>query len=171
MGKIIWSTLAGAVYGAMVAVCLYVVGFVLEIFNLGCAILTCDCDKPMMFDWSGMWNLLFIFAIAGAVIGFFYRIYKIKADADADAARLAAENSEEARKQRIKWASDIKQKALDLNNTCFQNKKIDIPIVSTTYKASVQMTEIMNELTKVAEKQGKIDFLVNELSTKGGTSV
>lgn len=48
---------------------LFVVGFCIELFNMGCAILTCDCDKPMVFDWSGMWGLLFICTIGGAVVG------------------------------------------------------------------------------------------------------
>ena len=58
-----------------------------------------------------------------------------------------------------------------MNNTCSRNKTSDKPLVSTTYKANAQMTEIMNELTKVAEKQGKVDSLAEELSKKGGASV
>lgn len=171
MGTILWWMIKGAAYGGLGAVGLFIAGFVLEIANFGCAILTCDCDKPMMFDWSGMWSLLLICVIGGAVIGLFYGFYKAKEASDADAARIAAENSEEARKQRAKWASEVKQKALNVNNTCSRNKTSDKPLVSTTYKANAQMTEIMNELTKVAEKQGKVDSLAEELSKKGGASV
>lgn len=171
MGTILWWMIKGAAYGGIGCVGLYVVGFCIEFLNMGCAILTCDCDKPMIFDWSEMWSLLLICIIGGAVIGLFYGFYKSKEASDADAARLAAENSEEARKQRAKWASEVKQKALNVNNTCSRNKTSDKPLVSTTYKASTQMTEIMNELTKVAEKQGKVDSLAEELSKKGGASV
>lgn len=171
MGKTILNTLKGAAIGAGGAVCLFIVGFFIEILNLGCAILTCDCDKPMIFDWSGMWSLLLICVIGGAVVGFFYGIYKAKEESDAEAARKAAENSEEARKQRVKWAGEVKQKALNVNNTCSRNKTADKPLVSTTYKANAQMTEIMNELTKIAEKEGKVDSLAEELSKKGGASL
>lgn len=171
MGKTLLYTLKGAGLGAAGAVCLFIAGFVIELFNLGCAILTCDCDKPAVFDWSGMWGLLLICIIGGAVIGFFYGIYKAKEERDAEAARKAAENSEEARKQRVKWAGEAKQKALNVNNTCSGNKTADKPLVSTTYKANTQMTEIMNELTRVAEKQGKVDSLAEELSKKGGASL
>lgn len=78
MGKTILYTLKGAAIGAIGAVCLFVVGFCIELFNMGCAILTCDCDKPMVFDWSGMWGLLFICTIGGAVVGMVYGIYKAK---------------------------------------------------------------------------------------------
>lgn len=171
MGTILWCMIKGAMYGGLGAGGLFVAGFVIEFLNMGCAILTCDCDKPMVFDWSGMWSLLLICIIGGAVIGLCYGFYKAKEASDADAARLAAANSEEARKQRAKWASEVKQKALNVNNTCSKNKTSDKPLVSTTYKANTQMTEIMNELTKVAEKQGKVDSLAEELSKKGGASV
>lgn len=171
MGTILWWMIKGAAFGGLGAVGLFVAGFLLELANLGCAILTCDCNKPMIFDWSGMWSLLLICVIGGAVIGLFYGFYKAKEASDADAARIAAETSEEARKQRAKWASEVKQKALNVNNTCSRNKTSDKPLVSTTYKANAQMTEIMNELTKVAEKQGKVDSLAEELTKKGGASV
>lgn len=171
MGTILWYMIKGAMYGGLGAGGLFVAGFAIEFLNMGCAILTCDCDKPMVFDWSGMWSLLLICIIGGAVIGLFYGFYKAKEASDADAARIAAENSEEARKQRAKWASEVKHKALNVNNTCSKNKTSDQPLVSATYKANAQMNEIMNELTKVAEKQGKVDSLAEELSKKGGASV
>ena len=171
MRKIISNTLAGAIFGAIGAICLSIAGFFMELLNLGCAILTLDCDKPMIFNWSEIWWLLLICVIGGAVVGFFYGIYKAKEESDAETAKRNAANSEEARKQRVKWAGEVKQKALNVNNTCSGNKTADKPLVSTTYKANTQMTEIMNELTRVAEKQGKVDSLAEELSKKGGASL
>lgn len=170
MGKAIINAFKGAAIGIGSAICLFIVGFCIEVLNLGCAILTCDCDKPTVFDWSGMWSLLAICTIAGAVIGCVYGIYKAKQDSDAEAARRKAESSEEARKQRVKWAGEIKQKALNVNNICSGNKTGDKPLVSTTYKSTSQMTEIINELTRVTEKLGKVDSLAEELSKKGGAS-
>lgn len=164
MGKTLLYTLKGAAIGV-------VAGFFIEILNIGCAILTCDCDNPGVFDWSGMWRLLLICVIGGAIIGLFYGIYKAKEESDAETARKNAEASEEARKQRVRWAGEVKQKALNVNNTCSGNKSSNKPLVSTTYKSAAQMTEIMNELTRVAEKQGKVDSLAEELFKKGGTSL
>ena len=171
MGKILGDTLVGAVIGAIAAVCLFVIGGAIEVANFGCAILTCDCDKPTVFDWSGMWGLLIICIIGGAVIGLFYGIYKVKQENDAEVARRNAENSEEARKQRVKWANEIKQKALNLERNCTKNRTSVKAVISTNYKASNQMSDIINELSKVAELQGKIDSISEELSKKGGDSL
>lgn len=170
MVKTIWNTLRGAACGAIGAMFLFAIGFCIEAFNLGCAILTCDCDKPMVFDWSGMWGLLLLCIIGGAVVGCFYGLYKAKEERDEEMAKRNAAMSEEERKQRVKWAGEIKQKALDANNICSEYKTADKPLVSSVYKANTQMTVIMNELTNVTEKQGKVDSLAEELNGKGGAS-
>lgn len=48
MGKTILNTLKGAAFGAIGAVCLFIAFLFVELLNVGCAILTCDCDKPMV---------------------------------------------------------------------------------------------------------------------------
>lgn len=171
MGRTAAYTFKGALIGAIGAVILFSIGFFIEVFNLGCAILTCDCDKSTVFDWSGMWGVLGLCIIAGAVIGLFYGIYKAKEEKNAQMAKINAANSEQARKQRIQWAGEIKQEALKANNKCYDIKKQTQPIVITTYKASEKMMEIMNELSKIAEMQGKVDLLGEELSKKGGSSL
>ncbi len=168
MGKIIGYTFEGGVIGAFVAICLFIVGGCIELLNFGCAILTCDCDSPKVFDWSGAGAILFLCVIGGAIIGAFYGVYKVKQERDAEIARKREEASEEAKKQRIKWAEEIKQKATDVSVVCTTNKTMDIPLVSVSYKATAQMDQIINELTNAAEKQGKIDSLVEELSKRKG---
>ena len=164
--------LAGAAIGAGVALVLYVLGFGLELLNCACQIITCNCDGgdaiPGMWSGDSFLHVLLFCSIAGAVIGLVYGIYKMKEAADAEVAQRNAETSEEARKQRKKWASEIKQKALNVNNTCNQNKSTDKPIVSTSYQAGTQMESIMNELAKAAELQGKVDSIVDEIEKKGG---
>lgn len=164
--------LAGAAIGAGVALVLYVLGFGLELLNCACQIITCNCDGgdaiPGMWSGDSFLHVLLFCSIAGAVIGLVYGIYKMKEAADAEVAQRNAETSEEARKQRKKWASEIKQKALNVNNTCNQNKSMDKPIVSTSYQAGTQMESIMNELAKTAELQGKVDSIVDEIEKKGG---
>lgn len=168
MGKTILYTLKGAAIGAIGAVCLFVVGFCIELFNMGCAILTCDCDKPMVFDWSGMWGLLFICTIGGAVVGMVYGIYKAKEEINAEKSRRDAENSEAARKQRIQWASEVKQKALNVSNTCEANCKNVPPLVSSAYKADAQMELVLSELAKTAELMGKVDAMAEDVQKGGG---
>lgn len=111
--------------------------------------------------------IIFILLFIGGVI-YVLKQAKIANDKDVLA---QAENSEEARKQRAAWASGIKATALNVNSTCFRNKTANKPLVSSTYKTSAQFTEIMNELTKVAEKQGRIDSIAEELAKNGGASV
>lgn len=164
--------LAGAGIGAGVALILYVLGFGVELLNVACQILTCNCDGgdaiPEMWSGGSFGHVLFFCAIAGAVVGLIYGFYKMKAAADEETARRNAENSEEARKQRVKWADEAKQNALNVNNTCERNKSADRPLVSTTYQSGSLMKEIINELTKAAELQGKVDSIADELSKKGG---
>ena len=169
MEKSIVYTIKGAAVGACGAFCLFVVRFLIEILNEGCAILTCDCDRKMVFDWSGMWNLLFICIIGGAVIGMIYGIYKAKEESNAEKARRAAENSEAARKQRIQWASEVKQKALNVSNTCEVNNENVSPLVSSAYKADAQMELILSEFANAAELMGKIDAMAEDVK-KGGVS-
>lgn len=164
--------LAGAGIGAGVALILYVLGFGVELLNCACQILTCNCDGgdaiPGMWSGDSFGHVLLFCTIAGAVIGLIYGVYKMKAAADEEAARKKAENSEEARKQRVKWADEVKQKALNVNNTCERNKSSDKPLVSTTYESSSRMKDIINELTKAAELQGKVDSIADEMTKKGG---
>ena len=88
-----------------------------------------------------------------------------------EAARLRdAANSEEARKQRIKWAGEVKQKALNVANTCDKNSKDYKPLISPTYQADSQMKSIINELADVAELKGKVDAMANDTKSKGGVS-
>lgn len=172
-----------ALYGALTGLC---IGLVLSFF-VGCEAM-CSCTEEWIDAFLGCGNatysggcqgftndpavrncMLYSTLIStglGAIYGFFLTLQ------DKNAAQRAAEleESASAKKQRVIWASEVKQKALNVNNTCSRNKTFDKPLVSTTYKANAQMTEIMNELTKVAEKQGKVDALAEELSKKGGAS-
>lgn len=170
----ILSMLAGAGIGAVVAVALYILGFGVELINCACQIITCDCDGgdaiPAMWEGGSFVSVLMFCAIAGAVIGLIYGIYKMKIASD-EAARLRdAANSEEARKQRIKWAGEVKQKALNVANTCDKNAKDYKPLISPTYQADSQMKSIINELADAAELRGKVDAMANDTKSKGGVS-
>lgn len=170
----ILAMLAGAGIGAGVALALYVLGFGIELLNCACQIITCDCDGgdaiPAMWDGGSFVSVLLFCTIAGAVIGLIYGIYKMKVASD-EAARLRdAANSEEAKKQRIKWAGEVKQKALTVANTCDKNAKAYKPLIAPEYKANAQMDSIINELANASELKGKVDAMANDTKTKGGAS-
>lgn len=175
MITVIISTLIGAGIGALISVLLYVLGFCTELVNCACQIISCDWNGgdliPAMWQGGTFFNVLIFCSICGAIIGFIFGIFAEKSSRDKALAERNAKLSEEARKQRVKWADEIKQKALSVNNTCSGNKSSNKPLVSTTYKSVAQMTEILNELTTVTEKQGRVDSLAEELSKKGGASV
>lgn len=170
----ILAMLAGAGIGAGVAIALYVLGFGVELINCACQIITCDCDGgdaiPGMWDGGSFVSVLLFCTIAGAVIGLIYGIYKMKVASD-EAARLRdAANSEEAKNQRIKWAGEVKQKALSVANSCEKNGKDYKALISPNYKADSQMETIMKELANAAELKGKVDAMANDTKTKGGAS-
>lgn len=173
MTAILWM-FGGAAIGVAVSLMLYVLGFGVELLNCACQIITCNCDGgdaiPGMWEDGSFWNVSLFCAIAGAVIGLIYGICKMKTAADEEAARRNAENSEKARKQRVKWAGEVKQKALKISNICSRNASSDPFLVSVMYKTDVQMKCIIDEMTKVAEVEGKIDALAEKLSKKGGSS-
>lgn len=171
MGTVIKNTLIGAVLGAVGAIVLYILGFGIELLNCACAIITCNCDSqdaiPGMWSGGAFVNVLIFCTIGGAVLGFVYGLIKMKAAKDADKAKLEAENSEAARNQRQKWASEVKQKALSVSNTCDSNAKNVGNLVQTSYKSESQMKEILNELASVSELKGKIDSMAEDVK-KGG---
>ena len=149
--KAILTTLAGACIGAIAATALYILGFGIELLNCACQIITCDCDGgdaiPIMWEGGTFWSLLLFCTIAGA-----------------------AADSEAAKKQRIKWAGEVKQKALSVANICEKNIKEYKALISPNYKANSQMDVIMKELANAAELKGKVDAMANDTKTKGGVS-
>lgn len=155
MGKTLFYTIEGIVWGAIGGGCLFLIR------------LAFSSDKSINFGLSGMWGIMIICSICGAVIGYFKARQERKKE---EAIRVAA-NSKEAHKQRLKWANEIKQKSLNLQKKCTRNRESVEHVVSTIYKSSDQMSNIMRELSKVAELQGKIDSISQELSKKDGDSL
>lgn len=105
------------------------------------------------------------------LIGGAYGTFETLQEKEAAQKMIALEQSESAQKLQVTRANEVKQKALNIYNICCDNKATNKPLVSTTYKGAEQMTKIINELTNVAKKQGKVNSLAEELSKKGGTSL
>lgn len=173
MGTVVICTLAGAALGAVVAIGLYILGFGAELLNCVCNIITCNCDGgdaiPGMWRDGTFMSVLIFCVIGGAVIGFIYGLVKVKAANDAEIARRNAENSEGARKQRERWAGEVKSKALNVANTCEENYKNVSPLVNGTYKGDAQMSSILQELSNIAELKGKVEAMADD-TKKGGAS-
>ena len=161
--------LAGAGIGLGASIVIWLLSLVWSILSCGCNILSCNwnASSPDPMSGDAFLHVMLFCVIGGAIIGLIVGIAKTKAKADEEAAKRNAANSEEARRQRVKWAGEVKQKALQLNNSCTSNNKTNKTIVSTTFKSSLQMKEIMDEINKAAEIQGKVDSISNELSAGG----
>ncbi len=172
--KAILTTLAGACLGAVSSIAVYILGFCFELLNCACQIISCNFDGgslfPAMWDEGGFWSVFLFCTIAGAVIGLIYGICMMILERNEEARCRAAADAEAAKKQRIKWAGEVKQKALSVANICEKNAKEYKAPVSPNYKANSQMDVIMKELANVAELKGKVDAMANDTKTKGGVS-
>lgn len=161
--------LAGAGIGLGAAVALWLLSVVWSLLSCTCQIVSCNwnASTPEPMGGDAFFHVLLFCVIGGVIIGLIVGIVKTKAKVDEETAKRNAANSEEARRQRERWAGEVKQKALNINNSCTSNNNTSKTIVSTSFKASLQMKEIMDELTKAAEIQGKVDSISNELAAGG----
>lgn len=152
------ATLAGAGIGAGVGLVLSLAGEILDCLTCG------GCGTS-----DGTPTFLFCL-ITGAVIGLIVGLVKYSAQASAKAAERDKKLSEEEHARRVKWAGEVKQRALSIANTCEKNSKEFSPLISTTYKAGSQMSDIISELANVTELKGKVDAMADDTKTKGGAS-
>lgn len=162
--EIFSKTFIGAAIGAVAGIVVYLLG---EIFDFLSCLCSCGSNSSMMGD-GAFGKIMLVCTIGGAVIGLIYGIVREKEEADERAAKKRAADSEEAKKQRAKWADDVRKLALNTSNTCENNKTYNKPLVSTPYLASSKMKEITKELTNIAELQGKVASIVNEIEKKAG---
>ena len=137
MSNTLFYTIIGAIFGAIGGVCLSI----------------------------GKWELIIIYIIGGAIIGFCYGNLRNK---DEKKSQKKALDLEESHKQNKKNAAELKQNAIKIINVYTNDNSSYVPLISTTYTTYAQMDAIINELTKIAGKQGKIECIVDELSKKGG---
>ena len=116
-------------------------------------------------------NCIIFSTVICALIGGAYAEFQSFQEKEAIQEAKKSEQQASAKKQREILAREAKQKALDAYNICCSNKEMDKSLVSIIYESDTQLTQIINELTNVAEKQGKVESLTEELSKKGGTSL
>ena len=171
MLTIIFSMLIGAGAGIAVSVALMGAGFLAEVFNVGYAILTCDCDREVLFNWDKFGSLILICLIGGAVIGLIFGIFVERANKKNEADKKRDAVSEQAREQRREWANEIRRFAVNVHQTCSEQTKEAENPVAADYQAEKKMEEMASELMNAAELQGKVRALEKELAEKGGSAL
>lgn len=172
--KIVGNVIKGLLCGFATAICLFVLGFGLELLNLAWMILTCDCNGGDLLPWlwSGdMFVKIAIFTtILGGIIGFVYGQNNMKEAARAEAERQNAEMLARLKAEREQLSITIKGEAQASLNYCNSNLPYGKPVVQGNYQSAEQMKNILNELTKVVELHGQVDSVATQLAVKGGDS-
>lgn len=171
MLTIIFSILIGAGAGIALSVALVGVGLLAEFFNVGYAILTCDCDREFLFDWDKFGSVFLVCLIGGVVIGLIFGIFVERANKKNEANKKREAISEQEREQRREWANEIRHFALNVHQTCSEQNKATENPVSADYQAEKKMAEMVGELMNAAELQGKVRALEKELAEKGGSAL
>lgn len=114
--------------------------------------------------------ILIAIGIAILVIGIiWYRVALKKSSATSteknELHNIMLEKQDSAQKR--KWADEVKEQALHLCSICEQSGLTENPLIHTDYVAKMEMDTILKELARVAELQGTLDSIVNELMEKG----
>ena len=162
MGIILISLLVGTAVGAVSAIV-----FCIAFPFLGCVCSLATCGAIPIPDGVSLSAMMIFCSIAGAIIGFVYGVKKRKAIKEEKKARLEATNSELMRKQREKWASEVRRIAVNVSNTCDFNEANLASVVHSTYTAEAQMEKVLKEFSEAVELKGKIDALAEDIK-KGG---
>ena len=127
MGKFFKYLFCGLFIGAIIAVALYVLGFVIELGNCACGILTCDCDRgdalPFMWSWNSFWTCLAWTTIGGTVIGGIYGASVGIQEKNVRDAAMNAEALEKAKKQREHNAATLKNEVNAKHTTIHSYQK------------------------------------------------
>lgn len=170
--EIIMGILAGAGIGGVAAIALYLLGFVVEIFNLACMIVSCDCDRgdalPFMWDFTVFLKVMLFCAVSGAIIGLIYGACRYKERLEKDEFYASREHAESVRRQEIRWAEEYRKKAQVANTVCENNLNLYKFPVKADYLAEKKMTAIIDVLAEASELQGRMNTVADEVLEMGG---
>lgn len=136
----------------------------------GCGDATCSSGCQEYTSNPNVRNCIVFSTFGCSVIGAVYGLFKTLQDRQAAKKAAELEQSAAAKKQREKWASEVKQKALSVASTCDKNAKQYKALISPVYKADAQMDAIINELANAAELKGKVAAMANNIKARGGAS-
>ena len=166
------SLMLGAGIGVGVSLLVYVLGFVVEMFNCACNCFSCNSEYAdvLPFLWEeGRFISIFIFCvIAGAIIGLIVGLFKYKIDYDEKAKKQREAEETQDYNQRRKTAVTVKNYASQTASFCQENLEYKKPAIIPIYEADTQMTRILGELASASALQGKLDAIAEDMDKKGG---
>lgn len=145
---IVIDTVIGAVIGGGIGFCIWAC---LAVF----AALTCG-----LFGGAGnMMSFIMFCLVPGAVIGFVYGLVKqlgINRD-------KRFQSEEEAKKQRIKWAGEIKQISAEVSASCKSGNDYH-DIVSYDLEAMNKRESILGKLSETGMLMGKVESAAKKVN-------
>lgn len=166
--KLLKYTGYGAAVGAGLCVLLFIYELVAGMWNC-----MCDCFggcSGMPEINSGL-TFLYVFLvclITGLIAGIFSALSDRSARLSADERERKRKESKEAQRQRIRWASEVKEKSLEVEKISDENYKGIKPLITAQYRADEQMSIISDELANISELNGKVNAMAQDVKMKGG---
>lgn len=159
----------GAAVGAGLCILLFIYELLAETWNC-----MCDCIGGCYLpEVSTGLTFLFVF-VACVIIGFMIGLFSAFSDRrnrlDEEGKRSKEQAAAAAKQQRMKWASEVKRKSLEVANTCDKNYKNIQPLIHPQYKAETLISSILTEMANISELQGKVEAMAEDVKMKGGTS-
>lgn len=167
--KIIWGViknlLIGLGTGIAIALALYALGFVLEVLNCTCHIVTCNCQGgdliPIMWSWESFFTVVTFStagcAIIGAIAGFFIGLQEIR-DIYEKERREAARAALEHRQKNLK---ELKNELERCRNNILNNKKSVLKYkFPFKYESAAYSNAAYNALAKAYEDNAVMQQII-----------
>lgn len=168
MGKFFKYLFYGLFIGVIIAVALYVLGFVFELVNCACGIFTCDCDRgdalPFMWSWNSFWTCFAWTTIGSAVIGGIYGAGVGFQEKRACDAALSAEALEKAKKQREHNAATLKNEVNGKHTIIHSYQKEAHGYgISTSYKAVEMQKKGWQKLSSAYDSNLEMKEIIEDI--------
>ena len=161
----------GLFIGMIVAAGLYVLGFIVELGNIACAILTCDCDRgdalPFMWSWDSFKVCFLWTTIGGTVIGGIYGAAVGIQERNDRLAKWRRDNDERALAERQGNATNIKKMLNERLSAARNTKKIvDEYAISTTFISSSVQKKGWKMLKEARDLNSDLLGILEELNDR-----
>lgn len=161
----------GLFIGMIVAVALYALGFVVELGNIACAILTCDCDRgdalPFMWSWDSFKTCFLWTTIGGTIIGGIYGATVGIQERNDRLAKWKRDNDERALAERQGNATNLKKMLNERISSSRNTKKIvDEFKINTTFVSSSVQKKSWKMLKEARDINSELQGILEELDDK-----
>ena len=159
----------GAAGGAVLCALLFVYSLGAEIWNCMCDCFGDSSTAPVADEGSTYFFVFIICLGIGLMVGLFAAYCDRSERVSEEEQKRKEKESQEAKRQRIAWASEVQKKAHEVMKICNKNYNGLGPIIDAEYMADSQMITIADELANMSELNGKINSMAQDIKTKGGT--